>query len=180
MKHIKRLMIVSFLVLIVVLLSACGENNSETAADKTAVTEAAVTETTVVLETTPDGGTVEQDSEGNIITKNSEGKVTKVEDKNGNPVSVSEYVKTHSWIENSSNSDSGSGSNSGSDNKNKDPENKNNHSEQPSTVSSDDPEINGTDPVAPEQGPEEGAEEEIPVVIATIPDEEDMEVLPGF
>ena len=69
--------IISFMVailMIAALFSACGEKQNAASPD-----EAAITETTVVLETTADGGTIEQDSEGNKITKDENGKVASMQ-----------------------------------------------------------------------------------------------------
>ena len=131
------------ILMIAALFSACGEKQNAASPD-----EAAITETTVVLETTADGGTIEQDSEGNKITKDENGKVVSVEDKDGNPIDVTEYLTTHTWVE--LNGDSSGGSN-GSD------------SSDGSGDSNDD-----------------NVEESIPVVIATIPDEDDTVELPDF
>ena len=87
----KRLIILLVLMMTALLLVACGENKADEKddGDKTS-------ETTAVLETTADGGTVEQDAEGNIVTKGADGKVVYVEDKDGNPVDVNEYVTKYS------------------------------------------------------------------------------------
>ena len=90
----KRLIILLALMMTALLLVACGEKKTEDTDE-----EEKTAETTVVLETTSDGGTVEQDSEGNIVTKGADGKITHVEDKDGNPIDVAEYVKTHSLVE---------------------------------------------------------------------------------
>lgn len=174
MMRSKHLIVITILVVVMMLLSACGEKET-----KTTVDEAKPAETTVVLETTSEGGTVEQDSEGNKITKDSEGKVTKVEDKDGNPVDVNEYLSTHTWVENPSSKkpdlDSSSNS-SASDNSN--PSNKSSSSAKtgnPSSNGSGSPENNGGQNSTNSQDDEEG---EIPVVIATLPDDDDMIELP--
>ena len=130
------------LIICSILFTACGEQESESTKD-----ESTPDETTVVLETTSDGGTIEQDSEGNKITKDENGKVVSVEDKDGNPVNVTEYLTTHTWVESNGGS-GGSGGSSGSGS---------------SSVSGDD-----------------AVEESIPVIIATIPDEDDMVELPDL
>ena len=91
----KRIIALLFATLMIaVLFSACGEKSNDATPD-----EAAVAETTVVLEYIADGGTLEQDPEGNFVTKDADGKVVSVEDKNGNPIDVVEYLETHSWVE---------------------------------------------------------------------------------
>lgn len=131
--------------MIAVLFSACGEKSGEAPPDVSVITE-----TTVVLETTADGGTIEQDSEGNKITKDKDGKVIAVEDKDGNPIEVTEYLKTHSWVEGNSGGSGGSG--------------------------------NGGTSSAPDSTNADGEliEGDIPVIIATIPDGDDLEVLPDL
>ena len=120
-------------------LSACGEDkkedNKETAA--TVRKTSAMQETTVVLETTSEGGTVEQDSEGNKITRDNNGEIIAVEDKNGNRIEITEYITTHQWITDSDSPGS-------------------------SSIESD-----GT---SSDSG-EEGVEDEIPVIIASIPED---------
>ena len=95
----KLLILMLSLLMAVLMLVACGKNKAEEKDD-----DEKTSETTAVLETTADGGTVEQDAEGNIVTKGADGKVIHVEDKDGNSVDVSEYVQTHSWIEQSGDS----------------------------------------------------------------------------
>ena len=110
----KSLLFLTALLLITALLVACGNGKTISTQD-----EKKPAETTVVLETTSAGGTVELDSEGNKITKDENGKVTAVEDESGKPVDVVQYVTTHTWIEYSSDTgsvddpskDSGSDSN---------------------------------------------------------------------
>lgn len=153
-------------VFVIMLLSACGEDNRSLSESKASTTEpskveaTAVSETTAVLETTADGGTIEKDSEGNKITKDSDGRVVAVEDKNGNSIEITEYITTHSWIE--SNSNSGL-----SDNSAKEKDNLDKSDDTPDKASAtvlDSIEV----------------EDEIPVVIATIPDVDDQDVLPDF
>lgn len=136
------LLIVSAL-MVAVLLSACGEKPGEAPPDTSVITE-----TTVVLETTADGGTVEKDSEGNKITKDKDGKVIAVEDKDGNTIEVTEYLKTHSWVEGNLNGSGNSG--------------------------------NGSTSSAPDSTNADGEvlEGDLPVIIATVPDVEDQEVIP--
>lgn len=172
MKHSKYLIIISILIFVIMLLSACGEKGTESTAD-----ESKTAETTVVLETTLEGGTVEQDSEGNRITKDSEGKVTKVEDKDGNPIKVEEYLTTHTWVENPGSNDSGSVSHGGSSDGSS-----GNSSGSISNGSSSGSTGNSGGSVNknPNNSQDDNIEESIPVVIATVPDEDDMEVLPDL
>lgn len=109
-------LVLSFVLLITVLFTGCGEEKSsdadktkETAAETTAVIETTA-ETTAVLETTAESGTVEKDPDGNVITKDSDGNVICVEDKNGDPIDTNEYLSSHSWVENSGSSSGGDAS----------------------------------------------------------------------
>lgn len=159
MKRVFALLLAAFM--LTALLCACNNKKDEATPDEATAT---VTETTVVLETTADGGTIEQDSEGNKITKDKDGKVIAVEDKDGNPIDVDEYLQTHSWVEGSgsSGSSSGSGSSGGSEGSGSSKEESSGSGE-----SSD--------------GGEDLTEGEIPIVIATIPvDTDDLEVLPDL
>lgn len=172
----KNRLLIGLLVVLMALscmLSACGEN-SDKSTDNGANPDSAVYETTVVLETTSDGGTIEQDSEGNQITKDDKGKVTSVKDKNGNNIDVTEYLTTHSWVEdNGSVSNNSSGSSSGSGSKS----NSSGSSKSDNSKSSQ----GGSDKGSASSGSNsEEKEEEIPVVIATVPDEDEMETLADF
>ena len=177
MKSIKMLPILLCVLLIgSILFTACGKKKSESTKD-----EAAPGETTVVLETTSDGGTIEQDAEGNKITKDEKGNVLSVEDKDGKPVDVERYISTHTWVVNndSSGTSGGSGKSAGSDGST-------------SSGRSDGSGISGDSGGISSFGKGSGSsdsgssdrkeiiEESIPVVVATIPDEDDMEKLPDF
>ena len=170
MKNILLIIMTAVLIVLSCVFTACGGNSDKSTADSATSDSAKVSETTVVLETTGDGGTIEQDSEGNKIKKDENGKVVSVEDKNGSPVDVTEYLTTHKWVE--SNGDSGgSGSSSGSGNN--------------SSGSSSGSGLSGNSGSSSSSGPSSGddsemVEESIPVVIATIPDEDDMIELPDI
>lgn len=152
MKRFNYLMIIVVFTMMIMSLSACGKNVSDSTAD-----EGIHNETTAVFGTTSEGGTVEIDSEGNKITKDNDGNVIKVEDKNGNPIDVTEYLITHSWV-------TGTGAdNTGSSDKSNTSDNFKNNGGKYSSDQQD-----------------EEVEGDIPVVIATIPDEEDMIELPDI
>ena len=165
-------MIIAFLAVLILsscVLSACGGNKTDSTPDQASVDQKVISETTVILETTAEGGTVEQDKEGNKITKDKEGKILSIEDKNGNPVDVKEYLTTHTLAENSVISDgsdntadsgkSGKSSLSGSEG---------------SKLSGNNVNSNSSDPKSDQ------AEGEIPVIIATIPDDENLSELPDL
>ena len=146
-------------------LAACGENGDATKDEAPIGDTPVVKETTVVLETTADGGTVEQDAEGNKITKDKDGKVIRVEDKSGNELDVTEYLTTHSWVEGSgSDTSDASGGESGSS-KNNGSNSNSNENASVGTGKSGETFSSGSQ--------EEKVEEEIPVVIATIPDDDE-------
>lgn len=150
----------------------CACNNNEQT-KSTATADSA--ETTVVLETTAQGGTIEKDSEDNIITKDENGKVVKVEDKNGKTIEVSEYLTTHSWVENSSSSGGGSKSSSAADDSKT-----GSNSGDSKTDSSESSEKKSTDEKKDSNKTDEGLEEEIPVVVATITEEQDKLDIPDL
>lgn len=177
------------LIVFVLMLAACGEKDEDASGKDVSKSDetTAIAETTAIIETTNDGGTVEKDSEGNKIKKDAEGKVISVEDKDGNPIDVDEYVTTHSWIESNSVSGNGSSNNSsgnnsgstgnsgGSSSKNGSSSSKSGSSSSKDNVSSDAGKNDSVD------NSSEMTEGEIPVVIATIPDnEDDLEVLPDL
>lgn len=177
MKKTKILPILLCVLLIVLILfTACGKKKSESTKD-----ESVPGETTVVLETTGDGGTIEQDAEGNRITKDEKGNILSVEDKDGKLVDVERYISSHSWVvsDDSSGTSGGSGKSADSDGSS-------------STGRSDGSGISGDSGGKSSSGKGSGSsdsgtsdrkeiiEESIPVVVATIPDEDDMEKLPDF
>ncbi|MBR1731625.1 MAG: hypothetical protein IJ725_04260, partial [Ruminococcus sp.] len=86
----KKIIILALSVLIIASLTAgcsCGgTDNKKSSATTTSSSSDTVSETTKVIETTPDGGTVEEDSEGNKITKDKNGEIISVTDKDGNEV----------------------------------------------------------------------------------------------
>lgn len=170
----KHLMFVSLFVMMIMLLSACGEKKSEATAD-----EAKPAETTVVLETTSDGGTIEQDSEGNKITKDEKGNILSVEDKDGKPIDVEEYITTHTWVV----KDDSSGSAEKSDGSSG--ENSSGHSDG-SGISADSGgksssgSGSGSSSISGSSDRDDTVEESIPVIIATIPDDENLEKLPDL
>lgn len=166
----KRVLFVLITIILVsVILTACGNKTNVSTAD-----ESSPAETTVVLETTAQGGTIEQDSEGNQITKDSDGKVVSVKDKNGTEVNVTEYLETHSWVEgvNNGNEGSSSGLGAGSDNSLSSKSGKSDSSQGGSSKRDDSVSSGSSD--------DSNLEGEIPVVIATIPDEDELETLPDF
>lgn len=168
--------------ILIALLSACGEDKSTASDDKKSGEEATTAvETVAVLETTADGGAIEQDSEGNKIIRDNTGKIIEIKDKDDNPVDITVYLSTHTWIEDPAaaggNSDPSKVDNDSSDNKTQ-----NNDSNGTKDSSSKDPEDSEkTDRnVQPTSADGEGVEESIPVVIATIPDDDDMIELPDL
>ena len=167
MKSFKKFSVLLCLLIVCsILFTACGEKKSESTKD-----ESSPDETTVVLETTSDGGTIEQDSEENKITKDKDGKVIYVEDKDGNPIDVTEYLSTHSWVESNDDSSSGSGSSgggSGSSGGGSDSSGgESDSSGGGSGGSKSSSDLNDTT-----------IEESIPVVVVTIPDDDDVNNLP--
>ena len=164
----RALFVLIVMILVSVVLTACGDKSTGSTND-----ESAPAETTFVLETTAQGGTIEQDSEGNQITKDNEGKVVSVKDKNGNDVNVTEYLETHSWVEGSdSGNNNGSGADSVSGKSGSSKTDKSGGSQGSSSGKKDNASSGNSD--------DNVAEEEIPVVIATIPDEDTLETLPDF
>lgn len=167
-KSVAAILLAAAVMIAVLLFSACGDTQTGVTPDETSDTA----ETTVVLETTVDGGTVEQDAEGNKITKDKDGKVTAVEDKTGHSIDVVEYVTTHSWVETSGSAGSGNagsgdpGSNAASGNggsaASKPADSGNSGSGENTSSAVDD----------------NGVEEDIPVIIATMPDDDDLIELP--
>ena len=118
------------------------------------------------------------------ITKDEKGNVLSVEDKDGKPVDVERYISTHTWVVNndSSGTSGGSGKSAGSDGS----------TGSTSSGRSDGSGISGDSGGKSSSGKGSGSsdsgssdrkeiiEESIPVVVATIPDEDDMEKLPDF
>lgn len=85
--------------LIISLISGCGCVGDKASGTKPKTSSSAKTEETLkVIETTPDGGTVEQDKAGNKIKKNKNGKITSIVDKNGNSVNINNYITNHPGV----------------------------------------------------------------------------------
>nr|WP_316624252.1 lipoprotein [uncultured Ruminococcus sp.] len=159
-------MIIAFLAVLILsscVLSACGGNKTDSTPDQASVDQKVISETTVILETTAEGGTVEQDKEGNKITKDKEGKILSIEDKNGNPIDVAEYLTTHTLAENSVISD---GSDNTADS------GKSGKSSSGASAESGDKRKSESKDV--------DTEGEVPVVIATIPSDEELAELPDL
>lgn len=160
------------------IFSGCGDDNKEAAKGETAsqtetqltTSDATPKETTVVLETTPEGGTIEKDPEENKITKDKDGNVISVEDKNGNPVDVEEYVSTHSWVQGSGSGKASSGA-SGSSDKNSNASSSNGSEGSSGSGSSSSDKSESKSSESPDNDIEES---EIPVIIATVPNEDDI------
>lgn len=166
--------------LAVTIFTACGNNNSNKEKSDTS-------ETLKLVETTPDGGTVEKDSESNIVTKDKNGKITSVKDKNGKKVDVDEYIKTHGSSVNKSSaktsSDSSSVSkdtkskNSSKSSKSKSTSKSSKKSSENSSKKSDNKSSNSS---KSGKKSSEVAEEKIPEVVVTVPDVDEQETIDGF
>ena len=128
-------LLILFLML-VLLLSACGQDNSTSDKSKDSVS---------VVETTSDGGKILKDTDDNVITLDGEGNIVSIKDKNGNFLIVEDYIYTHEWLADDSYGINVDKEKVGSK----------------STISATD--ANG-----------DVTEGDIPVVIASIPDESDM------
>ena len=137
------LFILAVIFMLSFLLTACGSNSKD---DDLPSGEAQ----TVVIATTSDGGTVEQDAEGNRITFDSDGKVVTVEDKDGNPLDIAEFVSAHGWVE-------------GRTDTQKVADNTSSENSSSSSVPSE------NDSTSADNGSVEG---DLPVVIATLPEDE--------
>lgn len=83
--------------MLAVVFVGCGEDNSaeNTGATPDTAVSTKPAETTVVLETTAQGGTIEKDAQENTIERDKSGTIVSVKDKSGNTVSVTEYTKAH-------------------------------------------------------------------------------------
>lgn len=138
------------------MLTACGENKSSDLLSPA--------ETTFVIETTADGGTIEMDSEGNQLTKDNEGNILAVQDKSGNSIDVQTYITEHyqtidSDSANDNSSQNGSKGYSGGKSSNGN-----------SNLSADDDDnISDSD-----------IEDDIPQIEVTLPDEEKLQELPSL
>lgn len=167
MKKNKFYSILCLLCVIVLMFVACGNQENNTTPD-----ESVPGETTVITATTSDGGTVEKDSEGNIITKDNNGKVVSVEDKNGKTIDIAEYVTTHSWIESNNTDDNGAYSNLSS-NGNSSTDNNGGSTDISSAGGDSNSESDNTSATV-----DENVEDDVPVIIATLPNDEELKNLP--
>ena len=112
----KIIVIASAVIMMTLLLAACG--NSGKATPDSATPDSAVSstekETTKVIETTSQGGSIEKDKEGNVIEKDKDGTIVSVKDKDGKTIEITEYITTHTYIVDGGSSDTSSAA-SGSD-----------------------------------------------------------------
>ena len=111
----KKAFIIALSVLMMTLLLAgCGKK--ETATSDSATPDSSVsskiTETTKVIETTTEGGTVEQDKEGNVIEKDKSGEIVSVKDEDGKIIEITEYITAHTYVVEGSGDDDSSDSDS--------------------------------------------------------------------
>ena len=152
-------------------LVACGEDNKDgnNSATEASVSETKPVETTVVMEFTPEGNTIEKDAEGNTIERSMSGKIVSVTDKDGNTVSVTEYSKAHPDIANPQGSSQSSGSGEKTDTPSKTGDG--DKTEAPQATEDEDVPVE-------ERPKKEVVEEEIPQVIVEIPDADDAYELP--
>ena len=179
-RMLKRGFIALFAVAFLTLaLVACGDEKTESS-DNQSNTD----ETTAVLETTADGGTVELDADGNTITRDKDGNIISIKDSAGNPIDLQEYARTHSWaleyiiteIKTSGGNDSGSGGGNSYSGNSKD--SGSNGSSGNNSGSGGSNQSNRSNDSSDQQ--EDAAEEEIPVIIATLPDDGDVVELPSL
>ena len=100
----KTIAVMMALLMLTSVMTACGS-------DKKATKDTAAKET--VFETTPENpkaakGVIEhKDAEGNVIEIDENGKIVSVKDKDGNTVSVSDYLETHEFITEDNDKDTG-------------------------------------------------------------------------
>lgn len=93
----KRIITATVLVLFIVsLMAGCSCASGGNASKKQKAASSSKTEETLeLIETTPEGGTVEKDSEGNTVTKDKDGNIKSVKDKNGKALDTGKYIKSH-------------------------------------------------------------------------------------
>ena len=157
-------------ILIFAFFSGCGCVNEKNSAPKTETASAKTEETLEVIKVTPEGGTVERDSDGNTIAKDKNGSITSVKNKNGKSLDIKKYLSSHpeAWRHPSdikasldNKSKSSSKTSSKSNNKSKSSKNKTNNSSK-NTKSS------------------EVVEKKIPVEVGDASDDDDTVKLPDF
>lgn len=93
--------ILAAVLMLTAVLTACGEEKTEATPDSATADTATKDSVNAVepeklklIETTEDG-TKEEDKEGNVLTINKDDEIVSIKDKDGNEVSVTEYVATH-------------------------------------------------------------------------------------
>jgi len=111
----KAFVIVLSVLMMAVLLVGCGDKNDVATPDSAtpdSSVSSKITETTKVIETTTEGGTVEQDKEGNVIEKDKSGEIVSVKDEDGKIIEITEYITTHTYVVDGSGDDDSSDSDS--------------------------------------------------------------------
>lgn len=154
---------IAALLIVSCLMTSCSGDSSKATVDQASPVTETVKETTVIIETVAGGGTVEKDSEGNKITKDDKGAVIAVEDKEGNSLVVSEYLKTHSYVEYSVAPDKSTDNPS------------NTHPDSGKDKSS----TSGSEGSTSSAG-DNDSEGEVPVIIATLPDDDELKNVPDL
>lgn len=168
----KRLAAALCLALIAAIFGGCG-CSSDVSSDK----KSTVSETLSVIETTPDGGTVERDAEGNTVTKDKNGAIISVEDKNGEALEVEEYIDSHPYAVSGGSADSKQGGSGGSDKNSSSASSSKSSSKTSSNKSSSksSSKSSTSSKSSSKSSSQAETEEEIPEVIATIPDDDKIE-----
>ena len=139
-------------VLISAMLAGCTCSVNVSMPDET--TADSQDDTNLVLETTADGGSVELDNDGNLVTKDKNGDIVSVTDEKGNELDPVQYAEEHNSGYAKSDSDS--------------PDN-----EKSSKTAKDPKTSSSTKSDSENSSSSEEVEDEIPSVIAEVPDDED-------
>lgn len=177
----KKIFAILFSALIITVLAAgcsCGGESGKGSDKKSS----AVSETTKVIETTAEGGTVEKDSDGNKITKDKDGGIISVEDKNGNALDIDEYIASHPDAKKSASTDKKSSNTSKTSSNTKSSNTKSSSSSNSSGKSSGNTKSSASSKSSDKSksssssksvSKNSDAKEEVPTVIVTIPDNAD-------
>lgn len=110
----KRIITITVLAVFVMsLFAGCSCASGGNSSEKPKTTSSSKTEETMkVIETTPDGGTVERDAQGNTVTKDKDGNIKSVKDKNGKALDTGKYIKSHPSVKSGTSSSKSSASKS--------------------------------------------------------------------
>ena len=168
----KKLIVLIMAALTLLSAAACSCGGSGETGGKTY--SAIEQETIKLLETTPDGGTVEKDKDGNTIEKDKDGEIVSVKDSDGNSVDIEQYKADYPVVSGKTESSKSSAVSGKTSSKASSSTLSDKTSSKTSSKSSKTSSTSGNNS-------EDETEEEIPTIVVTMPENpEELEEIPDL